>query len=167
MTILRSLCLPVFLLLAACSISLTPDYDPALHDGLNDANKAALTLFSALSGGSSAQQFSKHEAAYNDVIGTFGALLARAKTRPEPVLSGRLTSKFNKFPLLDGICAKVEDDQSCTTVTPRAISEIVETLSKIRDRHKSRGVSALVLEVLVGDYELSMEQALTVEAALK
>ncbi|SLN11679.1 hypothetical protein PEL8287_00278 [Roseovarius litorisediminis] len=167
MTHLRQLCLSAFIFLTACTVSLLPDYDQKLHQGLNDANKDAHILFSALSGGSSKAQFSKHAAQYHKVIGSFGALLTRAKTRPQPDGAQKISSKFRKLPKLGEICAEVEADQGCAIVTPRAINEIIETLSKMRDRHKTRGLPDGLLTLLVADYEISIEQALTVEAALQ
>lgn len=167
MTYLRQLCLPLFLFLSACAVSLSPDYDQELHQGLNEANKEALILFSALSGGSPKSQFDKNAPQYHKVIGSFGALLTRAKTRPEPAAAQRVASKFGKIPRLNDICAEVEEGQSCAFVTPRSIDEIIQTLSKMRDRHKERGLSQSILMLLVADYEISVEQALTVEAALQ
>jgi len=167
MFFLRQFCLSIFFVLAACSVSLAPDYDQALHDGLNNTNQSALTLFSALSGGSSKAQFGKYEKTYNEVIGAFGALLSRANSRPEPVLSQRLSTMLNRHPKLKSICASVPEDTSCATVTPLALIEIIQTISKIRDRHRSKGILASHLLLLTNDYEISIEQALTVEAALK
>ena len=167
MRLVRILFLPLVLWLSACTVSLTPDFDPALHGGLDDANKQALTLFSAVEGGSPAASFPRLEDRYHAVIGAFGALKARAETRPEPVLGQRFAARVARVPGMAGLCEGVEDGKSCAWVTPRAIGEAIETLSKMRDRHRERGLGAGVVAALKGNYEIAVEQALTVEGALK
>jgi len=164
---LRSLFLPLLLWLSACTVNLAPGYDATLHGGLDAANREALSLFSALAAGSPQGHYGGIEAQYHAVIGAFGALKARAETRPEPVLGQRFAARMARFPGIAEICAGVEAGRSCAWVTPRAIAEIIETLEKMRDRHRDRGLSAGIVAALKGNYEIAIEQALTVEGALQ
>lgn len=167
----RVILLFAMLALAACTVSFLPDYNEALHKGLNDANEKAQTLFSALKTGATPQNFEKVEAQYHETIGQFSALLAQAKTRPQPNVSDALERRLKQIPIIEQHCAALSQeggDTPCLSlVTPRALAEIVETLSAMRDAHKAKGLGAGTLEFLIGDYALSIEQALTVETALQ
>ncbi len=159
------------LALTACTVSLLPDYNEELHKGLNDANEKAQTLFSALETGATPQNFAKVEKQYHETIGQFSALLAQAKTRPQPNVSDTLERRLKQIPTIQKACATLsqeDGDPPCLgVVTPRALSEIVETLTAMRDGHKAKGLGSGTLEFLIGDYALSIEQALTVETALQ
>ncbi len=163
----------VFFFLPSCTISLLPDYDAELHDGLNQANEQAQTLFSALRTGATPGNFSKSEPMYHKTIGQFAALLTRANTRPEPVFSQSMAERLERVPRISEACSALREEaessgKTCSgIVTPYALREIVETLSKLRDAHKKSGIGPLTLASLIGDYEISIEQALTIEAALK
>ncbi len=173
MRLLRRGLLPVLFILAACTIKLLPDYDAALYDGLNSANEATHTLFSSVSGGSTKSAFAKHGPAYDNVIGKFAALASRAETRPQPSIPKSAASRLKKIPQLTGVCSATSDQagssvsECFTLVTPRALTEIIETLTSMRDLHKAAGLGALTQDAFVGDYQISIEQALAVEAALQ
>lgn len=173
MRIFYHLALAIFFFLPACTISLLPDYDEELLNGINKANLQAQTLFSALETGASTGNFTKSEDQYHKTIGQFAALLTRARTRPEPSTSQSLAKRLEQLPRIAEACAEIRQEaedtgKTCSgIVTPYALKEIVETLSRMRDAHKKFGIGPVTLAALVGDYEISIEQALTVEAALK
>ena len=161
--------------LTACTVRLLPVYDEALYSGLDAANVKAQTLFSAVAGGSPRSAFGQNAPAYNDTIGTFAALLTRAQSRPQPSIGRRASDRLMKLGTVADLCAEIappgEGEPDCLAlVTPYAIAEIVEIveiLSKMRDRHKAAGLGALTTEGFVNDYNISIEQAMTVEAALQ
>lgn len=156
------------LLLSACQTQLAPPFDQSLVDDLIKADKNTLILFSAVSGGSDAGEFSKFDSSYNDLIGTFGSLQNRAKARPTPTYSKKVADQLAKFEILRDICGGAQGDPgSCVNSSPGVLKKIVENLSKMRDIHKIQGLKKDIVNLFKGNYEIAINQALTVEAALK
>jgi hypothetical protein len=155
------------LLVSACTTQLAPTYDQSLVDQLTGADKQTLTLFASVSGGSEAAEYAKYSSQYDNLIGTFGALKNQAQARPTPPLAKKLADQLSKFQILKDICGAEGDPGSCVNSSPSAIAEIVKTLSKMSETHKEKGLKKDIVKIFKGSYEISINQALTVETALK
>lgn len=160
---IKKLLLLWFLALAACTISLVPGYDQALVDGLDGANAKALTLFASLEGGSTKEEFADYKERYAEVIGTFESLRERSKSRQIPPLATRLS----KIAIVRDVCDSRGDPTSCLNVTPASLDRVLEVLREVRDAHRAAGIEADTIRPLRRDYQTAMEQALTIENALK
>ena len=166
-TIFRVVSVPLILFLTACTISLAPPGDKAFVAELNQANQQTLTLFSALEGGGARDSYSKYSKRYDEVIGAFGALETKARARPVPALGQKLITKIARRGRVAEICAAKGDDATgCVFATPKILIEIVETLSKMRDLHKSGRLFNGIVVLAKIDYEISIKQALVLETVL-
>ena len=150
-------------LLAACTIQLAPSYDQALVDGLDTNNAAALTLFALVESGSPKEKFGDYEERYAELIGGFEALHQRAQNRQIPPLAARL-SKLN---IVKGLCNSQTDPTACVNTSPAAIERVLAVFRMMRDTHKSKGLQKDIVEAFQTDYRTAIDQALTVENALK
>lgn len=148
--------------LGGCAIRLVPSYDPALVEGLDRLNMRTLSLFGALDGGASATEFSRYEDEYAELIGGFEALAMRAAARPVPQLAGQLA----QLPGVAALCGG-SDAVACVNSSPAALQEVVATLRQMRDVHRRRGLPEDLRHGFKAAYRISIEQALTVEMALK
>ena len=156
------------LILSGCQTQLAPAFDQSLVDQLIAADKKTLVLFSSVSDGSEAAEFSKFSGTYDDLVGTFGSLQNRALARATPPLAKKLADQLSKFDILKAICGGAEGDPgSCVNSSPSAIAEVVKTLSKMREIHKAKGLKKDIVKLFKGGYAISINQAMTVEAALK
>lgn len=153
----------ILLLLVGCSSRLVTNYDATLVAGLNKANVEALTLFSAVSGGSPQSQFDKYSGTYDTVIASLEALRAQASAREVPV--GQLYLAKIKLP--GNPCADTATDIDCLNSSPGAIDEAVLNLTEMRDRHRARGIGRFETATFKRAFLNSMDQALTVEMALE
>lgn len=151
------------LLLSSCAIQLVPDYDQALLEGLNDANTEALTLFAQVESGSPAEEFSNYARDYATVIGKFGALRQRAQSRYVPPLASRLAEKK----IVRDFCASESNPNGCLNASPESITEILSSLRTMRDLHRQRGLENGAVVAFRNRYDIQIDQALTVENALK
>lgn len=151
------------ILLSACTIQLVPSYDQALVEGLDSTNKEALTLFAAVEGGSPKSEFGEYEQKYADVIGSFDALYQRASTRQVPPLAKRLARQR----IVHDFCNSATDPASCLNVTPSSLGQVLSTLRRMRDTHKSRGLAPDIVQNFRDSYNPAIGQVLTVENALK
>src|SRR5438105_14119688 len=86
----------IMLVLTACAVRLLPAYDQATYQNLTGLNANTLTLFSSLSGGSSAGDFPKYEDQYNELIGGLSAARMTLANRPIPPVGQTL---FGSGPL--------------------------------------------------------------------
>lgn len=153
----------ILLLLSGCAIQLAPDYDEGLVDELNSVNVATLTLFAELEGGSPASAYAGHAEDYAGLIGRFEALRQRAKARYVPPLAAELARKkvFNSF------CNGEDNPTACLNVAPESIGEILSNLRTMRDTHSAGGLDPGAVMLFRGRYDIEIDQALTVEQALK
>jgi hypothetical protein len=151
------------LVLAACTIQLAPTYDPALAEGLNQANIETLTLFAALEGGSPHSKFSDYEDRYAAVIGTFEALRQRAAGREIPPLAARLS----RLGPIQRICTTATDPTACVNASPSSLGEVLSVLRQMRDTHRLRDLASDDVDNFRNAYNPAIAQALTVENALK
>lgn len=150
--------------LSACTIQLAPDYDPALVDGLDGANRSALTLFAAVESGSPQAEFDQFKPRYAELIGTFDALRQRAAARPIPPLAARMS----KLRIVRDFCDSESDPAGCVNASPLSLQRVLEVLRTMRDRHGSaRGLAPDTVDLFRTDYKTAIEQALVVETALK
>jgi len=152
------------LAVAACTIQLAPAYDPSLVEGVTAANEEALTLFSAVEGGSTSADFPDHAAAYDGVIGKLGALRMQAAARPVPPLADRVTAALTASGGLDDVCAEAAD---CVNTSPRQLGAAADNLARMRATHAASGLTPDVVAVFRNAHEISMDQAMQVELALK
>jgi hypothetical protein len=147
--------------ISGCAIRLVPAYDPALVKALDDLNVRTLSLFGALDGGSGAASFPKYESRYADLIGGFEALVMRAGARPVP----QLAAKLAKLRVVAELCG-TDDAAACVNTSPAAMAEIVVTLERMRDVHRTGGLPDELRQGFKGGYQISIHQAMTVETAL-
>lgn len=153
----------ILLFLSGCAIQLVPDYDEGLVDELNSVNVATLTLFAELEGGSPASAYAAHAEDYAALIGRFEALRQRARARYVPPLAAELARKkaFESF------CRGEGNATACLNVAPESIGEILSTLRMMRDTHSAGGLDPGAVKLFRGRYDIEIDQALTVEQALK
>ncbi|MEO9600258.1 hypothetical protein [Parasphingorhabdus sp.] len=150
-------------LFSGCAIQLVPDYDQALLDGLNDANTEALTLFAQVESGSTAEEYPSHARDYAVLIGKFGALRQRAQSRYVPPLASRLAEKK----IIRDFCASETNPNGCLNASPASIGEILANIRRMRDLHRERGLQSGAVVAFRNRYDIQIDQALTVENALK
>ncbi len=155
----------VALWLQACTISLAPPYDQSLVDGLNRANEQALVFFSSVSAGAPRGRFPALAPQYDALIGKFAALQAQAGARDAPALGRSLARALPMREDMAAICG--EDAAACVNVTPHVLGEIVETFAHMRQENAARSLTAFEVRALRDTYVQSIDQALTVETALK
>jgi hypothetical protein len=151
-------------LLAGCTISLAPAYDPSLVEGIRGANERALALFSAVEDGSPAADFPDHAATYDEVIGRLGALRMQAEARPVPPLADRIAATLADVGILDDVC---EDAADCVNTSPRQLTTAADNLARMRRTHRDQGLEPDVVELFRNAHEISISQAMKVELALK
>jgi hypothetical protein len=158
----------VMLALSACSVSLAPPFDQSLVTGLNSANTKALTLFSAVSTGSTAEKFPQYSSQYDGLIGQFGALRQQALARPIPPLAKKLADQLVKYKVLKEACGDAGGNpSSCVNSSPNGMLVIINNLTKMRDVHKASGLKKDIVAIFKNAHDISMSQALTIETALK
>lgn len=155
-----ALCLVVWI--GSCAVRWSPAYDRPFYDKLIDLNDRTLTLFSSVSAGASANTFKDHQAGYDEAIGGFEALRLVALARPTPRIGWSGAQA-----IAEKACGPGVPIEECVYATPASLSEIVEDLSKMRNLHKSGRLQSDVVRLLKQDYEVSVQQVLVLEAALK
>jgi hypothetical protein len=159
--LLAALVLP--LLLNACAIQLVPEFDQALLDGLNETNEAALILFAEVESGASAEEFPQYARRYAELIAGFDSLRQQASARQVPPLAKRLADKK----IIRSFCTSASDPAACLNASPASIGEIANTLRQMRDTHRRSGLKVGTVKLFRGRYDIQIDQALTVESALK
>jgi len=149
--------------LAACTVGLVPAYDADLAQGLSSAHAQALVQFARVEEGSPKEDYPAHADAYAELIGAFGELKSRAATRPIPPLASRLakTSVFRK------VCPATDDPEVCLNATPDSIEMVLNTLRTMRTTHRTTGLEPAIVDLFQREYLTAIDQAMTVEAALK
>ena len=145
--------------LSGCATQLVPEYDASIVVGLSDVNQDAMTLFASVQHGAPTSTFSRREATYNDLIGRIDALriVTGARPVPPPRIGGARVD-----PLTDsGELERFE------WPTPQILAELVTTLSRMRDTDSAAGLSEVLVATFKNAFEISMDQALTLERALQ
>ncbi|MDE2595854.1 MAG: hypothetical protein KGL44_03140 [Sphingomonadales bacterium] len=151
------------MLLAACTVGLTPAYDADLAEGLNQTNHQTMVLFAELEEGSPAADYAGHAGDYAKAIGAFAELRARAAARPVPPLASRLA----KVPIVQSFCHSKTDPTACLNASPASLGQVLDTLRTMRATHRSGGLTPALVEGFEREYITAVQQALTVESALK
>lgn len=132
----------IALVLGGCAIQLAPSYDQQIAADLGQANRDALTLFAAIGSGTTAATFPVRERDYNAAIGEFDAVRLEVEARNNP-------------------------NPSVAVPTDAAIKLILGNLTSLRNRDQASGVTADTATGRKQSYEISIDQALTYEQALK
>ena len=154
----------VFALLSACTMSLVPQYQQSLVDGITAANTKATTLFASLALGSPQSQFSTYKPKYDEVIGALDALRASAQSRP----ISDLAAKFLGSGLLKGTCDQAGVDTNvCANSTPVFLASAIKVLTDVEKKHQRSGVAPDIIAYYKPLYDQQILFALTVENALK
>lgn len=160
----RNALLPLLaLLLSACFVSLAPQYDQALVENLTEANEDALTLFALVEEGSPKEDFAQLEERYASLIGRFDALRQRASTRYIPPLAARM----KELSIVRNYCNSESDPNGCVNASPASLGELIATLKRMRTLHRERGLDPGAVTAFRNRYDIQIDQALTVENALK
>jgi hypothetical protein len=149
-------------LVTGCAIRLAPNYDKTIIDSLNSANVEVMELFASTSGGVSKETFLEREGKYNKLIGVLDALRLQSSTRPVP--RSLLSQVFASGP---DINSKLEDIKVLEAPSTDSIKLMVNTLTKMRDVDKKQGLTSVEVSAFKGQFEISMDQALTYEKALE
>jgi len=145
-------CLWALLLVAGCAVKLAPAYDNTIVTGLTKANEETSVLFASVAAGTTKDTFSNREDSYNKEIGAFDALRIQAIARPTP--SAPIGGTATQIPRLQAPTANV-------------LTEIRDTLIRMRDTDKRAGLSSTQVVGFKQSYEISIDQALTYEKALQ
>ncbi|MEO5938462.1 MAG: hypothetical protein ABIQ43_05575 [Sphingomonas sp.] len=148
-------------MLSACTIGLVPAYDAGLADGLVDANKQALLLFSKDEDDTSKAGYAARADDYAKAISSFEELKYRAEARPVPPLSKRLA----KTSFFRSVCPG--DAESCLNASPSSLKAAIATLTQLRITHRNGQLNLATLALFKNQYVTAVQQALTVETALK
>ncbi|MEM7216626.1 MAG: hypothetical protein AAF423_13890 [Pseudomonadota bacterium] len=166
-----NLLLPL-VLLSSCTVSFFPQFDAKILEKIEATNDQAQVLFAAVERGSPASEFSSLETSYNEVLGGLSAVLLQVQARPQPQASERLLSRIVGQDRIQDVCRKNEEvvadgAQACfLIVTPFALSEARESLAEMRNAHQRLGLGPVLAANFVNLFNISIEQALTVETAL-
>lgn len=142
-------------LLAACTAHLAPAYDASIVAGIDAANEEAMRLFASVSTGASPATYPRRADDYNTVIGKLEALRISAASRP--AASGALFLRQNG-------AGQIPTLQSPTPDILAAARQPIETM---RDTDRARGLTPTLVEGFKQSFEISMQQALTYEKALR
>jgi hypothetical protein len=154
--------LVVLALLSACTMSLVPQYQQSLVDGINAANTKALTLFASVAEGSPKSDYGKYAATYDQLIGSFNALAVSAASRPVPALAAKFLAGQLKT-----VCATATNAAACVNSTSDKLTAAAEDFVEMKHQHAYGGLTPTVLIPIKTDYDFSILQALTIENALK
>jgi len=158
----RLVLLVAAIFLAGCSVKLVPSYDRTIVEGLTEANRETLELFAAVSNGAPGETFGEREPKYNELIGAFDALRLQADARPVP---RPLVLQWFGLGTPDG--KQPEEIEKLQNPTPGILEEVRETLIRMRETDRGGRLSATLVTGFKNSYELSIDQALTVEKALE
>ncbi|WP_284124631.1 hypothetical protein [Parerythrobacter aestuarii] len=153
----------IALLLSACMASLAPQYDQSLVENLTAANEDALTLFALIEDGSTKEDFARLEYRYASLIGRFDALRQRASTRYIPPMASRL----KELSIVRNFCNSESDPNGCVNASPASLAELIATLKRMRTLHRQAGLDPGAVIAFRNRYDIQIDQALTVENALK
>ncbi len=151
----------VILFLSGCAVTLAPNYDKAIVDGLLATNIALMEHFAATAAGTEKETFVEREQRYNHLIGNLDALAIQTKARPVP--SNKVTEKINNSLSERGI--QVTDGDEAPSAT--ALDAISKTITKMRDTDRKQGVTAVEVAAFKGQVVIFLDQAITYENFLE
>jgi len=160
------------ILLTSCTVNLFPEFDAKIIAKIEEANDQAQVLFATVERGSSASDFELLEPTYNEVLGGLSAVLLQVQARPQPEISDRLLISVGGRERIQDFCRENEelatdDPRACfLLVTPFALLEARENIAEMRNAHERVGLGPVLAANFVNLFNISIEQALTVEAAL-
>jgi uncharacterized protein (DUF2344 family) len=77
----------------------------------------------------------------------------------------QLAAKLAKLRVVAELCG-TDDAAACVNTSPAAMAEIVATLERMRDVHRTGGLPDELRQGFKGGYQISIHQAMTVETAL-
>jgi len=148
------------MLATGCKTMLAPVYDQAIVEGVTTSSEKTMSFLAEISNGTIKEKFGEREKTYNELIGAFDALKLQAKARPLP--KNVATEKINM--LLE---AKGSNSLSGNYPSAFAFEKISETLSKMKEEDKTKGIKPTAMEAFKGMIEIFLDQALTYESFLK
>lgn len=151
----------VVFFLTECAITLAPQYDKALVDGLTKTNAEVMEFLALVSDGTQKETFDQRKEKYASLVGSFDALEIQAKARPIP--KNKITDEINA--LLSKRGAPIPVDSETPSAT--AIAKISETVAKMRDTDRKQGVTATEVLAFKNQVSICLDQALTYESFLK
>ncbi|MGZ2257443.1 hypothetical protein [Roseobacter sp. A03A-229] len=159
-------------LLSSCTISLFPEFDAKIVERIEEANDQAQVLFATVERGSPASEFTSLEPTYNEVLGGLSAALLQVQVRSQPNISERILKKIVGKERIRDFCRENEDvvaddPRACfLIVTPLALGEARESIAEMKNAHERLGLGPVLAANFINLFNISIEQALTVEAAL-
>lgn len=146
---------------SSCGTTLAPSYDQAIVDGMVSSNQKLMELFASTSSGTDLNDFDERAGAYNSIIGNIEALAIQAKSRPMP--KNKVIDKINEH--LRSSDLETLADGNAPSAT--ALEKISETITTMRDRDKSHGLSANQVNTFKSQTVIYLNQAMTYESFLK
>jgi hypothetical protein len=156
--------LPLGLAVGGCAIKLAPDYDKTIIDGLTKSNEDAMTLFASVSKGTIKGTFAKQRKdLYDKLIGKLDALRVQALARPTP--RPLFAQVLAIGPRPDTQPADI--DKLLVAPTPDLLAALIKILTAMRDADSGFGLRQRDVIRFKGEFEISMDQALTYEKALE
>lgn len=147
-------------LLSACTTRLAPSHDAQLYHDIRQTNIKIMTLFAAVSMGSTSASFSQREPLYNELIGTLDALAIQSKARPVP--ENAISEKINQILTKRGM--SVINDGSPPSA--EALNAISKQLTKMKQTDAQKDLKPLLVATFKNAVIISMDQALTYESFL-
>lgn len=155
----------VALALNACAIKITPSYDLALIEKIEETNEMTLILFSGISSGSDKLEYSNIEKEYNNIIGRFDAIRTSAESRTLPSLGKAVVARAARSGVLPPNCSE-GDGTACLNTTPAAAQNIIDVIGKMKLLHEKIGIASDLVEGFKLQYEANIDQVLQIEKAL-
>lgn len=148
------------LIFSSCKTLLAPEYDKAIVESIAFTSEKTMSFLEKVSEGTSKESFSERENEYNVLIGAYDALKIKAKARPIP--SNVATKKINEL-----LRAKGSNSISGDYPSAFAFEKISETLKKMKETDKARGIKPTAMQAFKGMIQIFLDQAITYESFLK
>lgn len=148
------------LMLTACRVQYAPDYDEAIVNKLDTTSEETMVFLESISNGTTKESFGIREKEYNELIGVYNTLSLKAKSRPVP--NNNFVKKVNELLKLKGV-SEISGDYPSSV----AFEKIAETLKKMKEQDREKGLNAFVVEVFKGQILAFLDQGLTYENFLK
>lgn len=165
MLVIKKKLMPLLLLVSlmslfGCKTLLAPEYDKAIVEAVTTTSEQTMRFLAQVSYGTSASDYNSRESSYNNLIGAYDALKIKAKARPVP--NNVATKKINEL-------LKIKGNGTLSGAYPSAFAfeKISETLNKMKETDKEKGISPLVILAFRGQIEIFLDQAITYESFLK
>ncbi|WP_147405071.1 MULTISPECIES: hypothetical protein [Aquimarina] len=149
------------LFITSCKTVLAPEYDKAIVESVSVTSQKTMSFVASVSNGVTQETFKNREPIYNYLIGAFDALKLQARARPVP--RNVATKQINKLLKIKGHTT-VKDEYYPSAF---AFQKIAETLTKMKDTDRSKGIKPFAVEAFKGQIEIFLDQAITYESFLK